>query len=217
MDTIVLREEEATERLAALARALPWPADKPVVLLPTEHLGRLDDGVRALLAEELSAETRLVVELGAWLGLTTRFLADQAPNAVVVAIDHWLGSPEHHQRPEWQVMLPTLHETFLALCWPYRERIVPLRMTTLAGLRLLGDYGLAPDLIDVDAEHSYEAVLSELELSAHLFPKAALVGDGYPHPSVGRAVDEFAARHALVIRTAGAGWKLVRPEKGEQP
>jgi hypothetical protein len=214
MGSISLDERVAPERLEALARALPWPAERPKVPLPAAHLGRLDGGTRALLAEELSGETRLVVELGAWLGLTTRFLADGAPKAVVAAIDHWLGSPEHRARPEWAALLPTLHEAFLALCWPYRGRVVPMRMTTLAGLHLLGDYGLAPDLIYVDAEHSYEAVLSELELSARLFPRAALVGNGHPLGPVRAAVEEFAGRRGLGVRTAGSGWKVARPGEG---
>jgi hypothetical protein len=150
----------------------------------------------------------LVVELGAWLGLSTRFLAWKAPDAVVAAVDHWRGSPEHHAQPEWRAMLPSLYETFLALCWPCHERIVPVRATTLEGLHLLAGFGLTPDLIYVDAEHGYEAVLAELELARELFPDAVLVGDDHPHPPVRDAVAEFSRRHGLGVHTRGAGWRL---------
>jgi hypothetical protein len=202
-------KQARSEHLGALARAFPWPATRPEVELPREHLGWLDEGVRRLLAGALSGETRLVVELGAWLGLSTRWLADHAPGATVVTIDHWRGSPEHHARPAWRALLPTLYETFLAMCWPYRDRVIPLRLTTLAGLQVVADYRLCPDLVYVDAEHSYQAVLSELELAGRLFPTAALVGDDYPHPPVRAAVDDFARRHGLAIRADGNGWSLV--------
>jgi hypothetical protein len=194
------------ERLRALAQAFPWPAERPAVGPPPAHLGWLDEGVKRLLTDALSGDARLVVELGAWLGMSTRFLAD----AAVVTVDHWRGSPEHQARPEWRALLPALYETFQALCWGYRDRIIPLRMTTLAGLRLLADRGLSPDLIYIDAEHSYEAVLSELELAGRLFPSAEVVGDDYPHPPVRAAVEEFARRRNLLVRAEGNGWKLVR-------
>jgi Methyltransferase domain len=211
-------KELAPERIEALAKAFPWPRERPAVEHPRAHLGWLEEGGRQLLAEALPADARLVVELGAWLGLTTRFLAEQAPGAVVVAIDHWQGSSEHQSRPEWRSMLPALYETFLALCWPYRERIIPLRMTTLMGLQTLADYGLRPDLIYVDAEHTYEAVFSELTLAKRLFPRASLLGDDYPHPPVRGAVDEFAALHGLAVATRGNAWRLLnQPGEAGRP
>src|SRR5436305_727502 len=133
---------------------------------------------------------------------------------MIAAIDHWQGSPEHHERPEWRAMLPGLYEGFLTLCWPYRDRIIPLRMTTLAGLQVLADHALSPDLVYVDAEHTYEAIRSELELSGRLFPRAALVGDDYPHPPVRDAVVDFARLHGLVVQCHGNGWTLVRARDG---
>src|SRR5262249_39781961 len=180
-----------------LGRGLPWPMAQPSVSLTKEDLVPLDRGSRDLLAAELSEAPRLVVEVGAGLGLTTRFLADHAPNATVVAIDHWLGRPENHSRSKWRTMLPTLPQTFLPLCWPYRHRIVPLRLPALIALQLLADYRLPPGLIYFGARHSYQEVLSALELSSRLFPQAILVGEHYPHAPVREAVTEFAQRHGL--------------------
>ena len=135
-----------------------------------------------LLAKGLSDETRLVVEVGSWVGLSTRFIADRAPNAVVIAIDHWCGSPEHQRNPSWKAMLPGLYETFLALCWDYRGRIIPLSMTAIQGIHAVAGQGLQPDLIYVDGEHSYEAVSGEIELIRHSFPRATIVGDDYDWP-----------------------------------
>ncbi|HEY0982248.1 methyltransferase domain-containing protein, partial [Schlesneria sp.] len=153
------------DAIQLLRSKLPWPPLKPNISLPQENLGWCSDSVKAMLREELAHSPGLIVELGTWLGLSTRFICDEAPSAHVICVDHWNGSPEHHRRGDWSAMLPTLFETFQALSWDYRNSVTPLRMTTSDGLREVASLGLKPDLIFVDADHSYEAVLSDLELS----------------------------------------------------
>src|SRR5262249_51795368 len=85
--------------LAKLSHDYPWPSAKPNVPIPTDKLGWFKESPRALMRRELTGETRLVVELGAWLGLSTRFIADLAPQAKVITIDHWQGSREHREDP----------------------------------------------------------------------------------------------------------------------
>lgn len=199
--------------IEALASICPWPDERPRVQEPPPVPGWLGDGARELLAQSVSERTSLVVELGAWVGLTTRFIADRAPDAVVITIDHWNGSPEHFQNPEWKSALPALFETFLALCWDYRRRVIPLRMTTLEGLRLVAGQGLKPDLIYVDAEHSYEAVIGELELIHELFPDTVIVGDDYDWKGIAPAVNDAVSRHGWQLEVAGTtargrAWRL---------
>ncbi|MFI5457154.1 MAG: class I SAM-dependent methyltransferase [Isosphaerales bacterium] len=199
--------------IRAIAAICSWPEERPQVQEPPPAPGWLGDGASALLARELSEQTRLVVELGSWVGLSTRFIADHAPHAVVIAVDHWAGSPEHQRKPTWKAMLPTLYETFLALCWDYRHRVIPLRMTTLEGLRVVAGHGLEPDLIYVDAEHSDVAVTGEIELIRRSFPRAAIIGDDYDWPGIAPAMADAARRHNLVLETAGTAergraWKL---------
>jgi hypothetical protein len=198
--------------LAHLQRAFPWPDRRPDIKPPSQNQGWLGEGTDQLLASVLSNDTRLVVELGAWLGMSTRFIADHAPNATILSVDHWHGNPEHQARDEYRSMLPTLYDTFLALNWRYRDQIVPLRMSTLDGLRTVAEYGLKPDLIYVDAEHSDQAVSAELDLARRLFPKAELVGDDYDWQGVQNAVDRFARDEGLRVERIGArGWKLAEP------
>ena len=205
------RDEGARrERVQQLAAAFPWPARRPTIEATITSPGWLDEGTDQVLARELSAETRLVVELGAWLGMSSRFIADHAPNAHVISIDHWEGSPEHRNQDQFQAILPTLYQTFLAQSWDYRDRIIPLRMSSLDGLQTIADHGFEPDLIYVDAEHSYPAVTAELELARHLFPDSTLVGDDYDWEGVARAAEEFAGRHGLAVERVGhRGWKIV--------
>ncbi len=191
-----------------------WPESKPSVSAPVAHLGWCNESAQKLLREELKSSDRVIVELGAWLGLSTRLIAELAPGADIITIDTWAGSPEHRARPEWASMLPALFETFVAMNWEYRERITPLRANTLEGLQLIASVGLQADVVYIDAEHSYEAVRSELEMCHRLFPNARLIGDDYHDANVRRAVDDFATRAGRRVEPVGTGlpaWRLSSP------
>jgi|GEM_PF-751069 len=199
-----------TASFRRLTEANPWPDEQPADAAPGQEQGWLGAGSEVMLARSLSPKTKLVVELGSWLGLSTRFIAEHAPRATIVSVDTWEGSIEHKTQERYQKLLPRLFETFQARCWDYRERITPLRMNSLDGLRRVADAGLEPDLVYVDAEHTYEAVSAELRLARELFPHALLCGDDYDWSGVRRAVDEFAASAGLVVDRSGErGWRLL--------
>jgi hypothetical protein len=201
---------DAAAGLRRLAEVHPWPDGQPDDAAPGQEQGWLGAGSEVMLARSLSPKTKLVVELGSWLGLSTRFIADHAPGATVVSIDTWEGSSEHKAQERYARLLPRLFETFQARCWDYRDRITPLRTTSLEGLQRVADAGLEPDLVYVDAEHTYEAVAAELRLARRLFPHALLCGDDYDWSGVRAAVDEFAAGAGLVVDRSGArGWRLL--------
>jgi hypothetical protein len=196
--------------LRRLAEAHAWPKQRPEDAAPGAEQGWLGEGTDIMLSRVLSPATHLVVELGAWLGLSSRFIANHAPNAVVVSVDHWKGSPEHLQDPRYEHLLPRLYETFQSRCWDYRERIVPLRMSSLDGLKAVAEAGLQPDVVYVDAEHSFEAVSGELALARKLFPRAVLTGDDYDWTGVRAAVNDFARRQGMVVERIGwRGWRLL--------
>jgi glycosyltransferase involved in cell wall biosynthesis/Flp pilus assembly protein TadD/2-polyprenyl-3-methyl-5-hydroxy-6-metoxy-1,4-benzoquinol methylase len=202
------------ERLARLSADFPWPLRKPDVPLPTDKLGWFKDSPQELMRRELTPSTRVVVELGAWLGLSTRFIADHAPQATVITIDHWKGSREHREDPACAVMLPTLFDTFIAMNWEYRNRIVPLKMSTRDGLDQVAGYGLLPDVVFIDADHAYESVSDDLRRAHRLFPRARIIGDDYDYPDVKRAVDEFAAQEGFQVEPIGTGWRSWRLDGG---
>ena len=77
------------------ARAYSWPATKPDVPDPSQYPGWLGEGTDRTLALALSDQTKVVVELGAWLGMSARYIVEHAPKATVISVDHWEGSPEH--------------------------------------------------------------------------------------------------------------------------
>jgi hypothetical protein len=195
--------------ISRLRKAFPWPAVKPEVNDSAEFPGWFGAGTDAMMARVLPEHARVVVELGAWLGMSTRHIAKLAPHATIISVDHWEGSPEHLAGAQFQRMLPTLFDSFLSECWQYRDRIIPLRFSTIDGLRTIANYGIEPDLIFIDAEHSYDAVTAELELSTELFPQARLVGDDFDWRGVQDAVQHFAQRHGMRVERDGArGWAL---------
>jgi len=163
-----------------------------------------------MLGKRLDENTHIVLELGSWLGQSTRLILKTAPNATVICVDHWLGSAEHHD-PARGVLhkLPKLYETFLVNQWPWRDRVIPGRMTTILGMNAIAKFhSIEPDLVFIDASHDFEAVLADLGTAHELFPKTRLYGNDWGWSSVRAAVEQFAGEHQLPISAVGSVWAL---------
>ncbi len=138
------------------------------------------------VARELPDPCR-VVEIGSLYGRSILFLAcrlaEFGKKAEVVAVDLW----------QWD-QHPKAYETFLG----HRDRLAPdvvaMRCSSADGVRAFRDGEL--DFVFIDADHSYEAVLADIEgwrpkvkaggiLSGHDY-----AADNDPHVGVGRAVRE---------------------------
>jgi len=140
----------------ALSKQFPWPKESPP--LEFNPAGWFPECNKKLLSKHISRNTSVIVELGSWMGLSTRWFTDVAPWASVVAIDHWKGGPENKDDPS----LPRLYEQFVANCWNKRSKIIPLRMTTSEGIKVLKDMCIKADLVYVDAGHEYNFVLNDI-------------------------------------------------------
>ena len=194
--------------LATFAANHPWPPERPNVPPPPDR-NWLFPATRRVLIDTLPTGASLIIEVGSWLGRSTRFLADLAPQSHVVAIDHWEGSPEHLLDPELAAFLPRLYETFLAESWDYRERIIPVRAGSTDGLRLVADAGLKPDLVYLDADHSAESVRADLAAILDLFPGVRIVGDDWDWPSVRDGADSAAGERGLRVQVYETAWRIV--------
>ena len=202
------REPFQSPQVEAFRQAHPWPEQKPAVAT-REKEGWLFPSTQEMLARFLSNETKLVVELGSWLGLSTRFIASRAPRAAVIAVDHWQGSPEHQHDPALRELLPKLYETFLVNCWNERARIIPARLGTIEGLEEVARRGLLPDLVYVDADHGYEGVAADLQAIQRLFPRAIIVGDDWNWDGVRRAATDFSTATGRRLEALEAGWCIL--------
>lgn len=195
-----------------LTPSLYWPENLPDV--SKDPHGWFLPSNQKMMANLLTSEMSCIIELGSWLGTSTRFILNNAPNAVVLAIDTWLGGPDH-QGPNGvcNEKLPTLYETFLVNCWDYKDRLIPLKMTTLEGLDLAAASGYLPNLIYIDADHTYEAVCKDIEKSIISFPEAIIMGDDWEWGTdkpVQRAAKDMAKKFGKKIEVEqGWAWRYL--------
>ena len=83
-------ERDLAARVASLVAQdsrVGFPAQEPGVRA-NPH-GWFFPAHRVVMANLMSSDTTCVLELGSWLGKSTRFIAERAPNAFVFAVDLW--------------------------------------------------------------------------------------------------------------------------------
>ena len=148
---------------------------------------------------------KVVIEVGSWIGKSTRFIVDRCE--FVIAVDHWLGSAEHQEK--YAGVLPSLFDQFLSNCARHRDKILPLRMTSDEAAKLPLPKA---DLIYIDAAHEEAQVRADIEhYFGFLSERGAMCGDDY-QPScergqgIARAVNGFAEEHGLTVNVTEPFW-----------
>jgi len=196
--------------LTALRKRWRWPEKRPDRAKNLQATMFSDDRA-ALLRNYLSGKTRVILELGSWMGESCRFFLDAAPEATVICVDTWLGGRLTHQGGEAiQRAIPVSYDTFLVNLWEKQQRVIVIRNSSLAGMGEVAACGVVPDLIYIDADHSYEGCLADLHTALRLFPKSQITGDDYHFSTVKRAVDEIGARNGWKIDHGKMAWALLR-------
>jgi hypothetical protein len=157
-----------------------------------------------------------------FVGATTRFIRQCAPNAIVFAVDQWvnealLHDPEYSDEENQRVLKTApAHDVFVKNMWDqkfsdhHKTGVVPLRIRADEALQWLHAAGISPDLIYVDTARHYEPVFSQLSCCRRLFPEAQLCGAAWEHVPVQRAVREVAWRYgsSVVHVEDGKGWVI---------
>jgi hypothetical protein len=147
------------------------------------------------LAEQAQKHTR-IVEIGCWLGRSTRALADNTLGTVW-AVDTWhrsspelLGELDLHPRgwlwAEWQRNLAS------------RTNVIPVRLNSLEAAEVLR--GEKFEFVFIDAAHDYRSVCDDiLAWSRLVAPSGLLAGHDYhgDYPGVGKAVDKLCQERQL--------------------
>jgi cephalosporin hydroxylase len=153
-------------------------------------------------------QPKIVVEIGSWLGQSTRHIASLLPrDGKVYAVDHWLGSVEHQPgNSAWHPSLPQLYEQFLSNVIHTRltHKIIPVRMTSLDAAKQLE---VTPDLVYIDGAHDYESVYNDLSawypfVQGH----GILCGDDWLWDTTRAAVEQFAKDNQLRIEVSHNFW-----------
>mmetsp|Transcript_5259 Transcript_5259/g.5385 ORF Transcript_5259/g.5385 Transcript_5259/m.5385 type:complete len:227 (+) Transcript_5259:283-963(+) len=189
---------------------------------------------------EFSLILECVIELGAWLGRSSAFIAGVAPNAVVYSIDIWdnayFTDDQHYGKESMFTEIlraGPIYEQFLRNSWKHKftgttvddcKGIVPLKMKSVDALHLLKSINIQPDIIYVDANHHYEGVLEDVTACVELFPLAEMVGDDWHYEDVRRAVNGVAEKYGKEVFVKGKHcWTFSReacqanPNYGNKP
>lgn len=197
--------------LDSLKSKYPWPDSKPKVD-PDPH-GWFGECNEKILSIFLNREIKIVLELGSWLGKSTRFILEKAPQATVLAVDHWLGTKQiTDDAPDCLEKLPKLYETFLVNCWEHRERLVPIKQTTIEAMKEIHSLGIHPEVIYLDAAHDFENANADLDMAMTLFPDAIYTGDDFSlkWDGVMKTVWSHAETSSRGIVVASHAWAIVK-------
>jgi len=160
---------------------------------------------------EAIEETRaqFMVEIGVWKGNCTIAMAKMAkklkiPNAVVLAIDTWLGSSEHWfsswgESLNFEFGQPMLMRTFASnvVLSDVADVVLPIPLDSINAYEVFKRANLKEiDVLHIDAGHDYRSVMADLEAWWPLLRSGGwLVGDDYldtgEWPEVKAAYDVF--------------------------
>jgi hypothetical protein len=177
-----------------------WPKEKPGY--DFDDHGWFGQNNADVIGQFLTDETRVILELGSWLGKSARWMLDNS-NADIICVDTWTGGSD--LKNEYRI--DGLKERFQASCWEYRDRIIMLEMESVIGVSLVSSCGVVPDLIYLDASHEYLDVLSDLRAIKKHFPNVHLVGDDITKqfPGVERAINDMGLN---IERLGGVWWEV---------
>ena len=192
--------------LSDLKQKYPWPV-KPDVR--TFYHGFLHESNKFIFNRHRGDDIKVVIELGSWLGQSALYFYDLFPNAEIICIDHWEGSPELMN--EYREVIPVLYETFLVNCWNYRDRITPIRIDSLNGLEICSKFGVDPDLIYIDASHTYDDCFQDMVFAYNLFENAIIIGDDWQYQDVREAVNDFNEKYGTSVDVVDNTWEIIRP------
>ena len=161
------------------------------------------------LEECLKDNPMNVIEIGSWLGCSTRFIAKRLPvGGKLYAVDTWKGSLEeeaHRTDPR----LPFLYPIFLSNIKHAKltHVIIPIRMESLLAAESLT---IQADLIYIDGAHDAKSVYQDIMAwHSHLTPKGILCGDDITWDTVRYGVELAALVLEKIVEKRGNFWKLL--------
>lgn len=190
---------------------LPEPYNTAQIL-PFDSHGFYGNGLQ-LESLIKTNHVKIVIEVGCWLGASTRHIASLLPpEGKVYAVDHWKGSVEHQPgNANWYHALPVLYEVFLSnvIHAGLTDKIIPVKLESLEAAKQLSY--VAADLIFIDAGHDTPAVYADLcAWYPYVKGHGILCGDDWNWHSVRAAVEAFADERGLKILVTGYNfWRLL--------
>ena len=131
--------------------------------------------------------------------------------SVYYAVDHWEGGADILNDKNWAKLVPTVYQQFLSniILSNLTDKVIPVRMESLAAASKFNELGIRADLIYIDAAHDTQSVLNDLYAWYPILSEGGILcGDdwSYGNGSVSSAVIEFAKKERLQINRFGEFW-----------
>ncbi|MEM8747199.1 MAG: class I SAM-dependent methyltransferase, partial [Actinomycetota bacterium] len=216
----------AFERLRSSIDWTPNPACEGVGVV-----GRPARGLEHALDVVADVESPIVIEIGAEFGGSTRRWLTELPNSRVISIDPWFDEYKTKNWPELTAAVErgaTIMSLFQHFCRDYQDRLAPVRGVCPEQLLHVADLGIVPDLVYIDGDHRYEAVLRDLFVADALFPETALTGDDWNFTSKARkyrrmdhpvrtAVHDFCSFRQYGLSSLRNTWVIDRSDEATIP
>ena len=165
--------------------------------------------------------SKVVIDVGVWKGQSTitmaRAMKESAIDGCVIAVDTFLGSPEHWSKERNLFArtngMPDLFKIFMSNVYKaqVQDYVIPMPQTSVTAALVLQRLGVSASVVHIDAAHEYEEVLRDAEEYWKLIePGGYLIGDDYHEtwPGVVRAAGEFSARVLRPLSVEAPKWIL---------
>jgi predicted O-methyltransferase YrrM len=185
--------------LSVQAAALPAPYEHAKMFPFVDH-GWYS---HASFFEDYMKKNRVktIIEVGSWLGSSTRHLAKCLPHqGVIYAVDTWLGSEEHQPgQPYWSFELDHLYELFLSnvIHEGLASKIIPVRLDSATAAKVLP---VQADIVYIDGAHDTDSVYRDLKMwFPHVKPGGILCGNAWGYYYLDEAVKRFAREENIAI------------------
>ncbi len=164
--------------------------------------------VRRALADTIKLDDQCILELGCWIGRSSRYILDLAEHAYLICLDPWEGYPFSEPELEGNCERENLFEAFIAESWDFQNQIIPLRMDFLKGLHEIADSGIRPSVLFFNAITDCPEMLVALIAAIDLFPGAILIGHCYDRPPVANELERLRAQRKFRLDTLGTAWRI---------
>lgn len=169
-----------------------------------------DDAIRD------AADGARFVEVGAWKGRSTAYLAVEIINSgkkiSLHVVDHWRGSHERAHLSDPEVINGTLFRTFLRNLAPVADCIEIMRSDSAAAADSFEDGSV--DFLCLDGAHDYDSVKRDLTAwLPKMKPAGTIAGDDWNWSGVRRAVNETFWPPGIEVlgKDRGVHWRVRLP------
>lgn len=147
------------------------------------------------------------VEVGAWLGKSTSFMAVEIANSgkpiTFYVVDTWLGTGDDEKHQRYIREHGSVKPIFDANMAPVRDYYRALHMPSIEAAETFADASV--DFIWIDADHRYDAVKADLAAwTPKLKPGGIIGGHDFDWGGVNNAVRE---KFGVEFWTVGNCWK----------